>query len=168
MMRRGPTEPMTRDASDQNLRIEDIDHLSDDFGELIALSLREDFYAMQRMRDDWDAGTNRFDRPGEILFEARAGARLVGICGLNRDPYAKSSEVGRVRHLYVDPEFRRRGVGRSLVFKIMECASRSFLRLRLRTLRADADLFYVALGFRRVAGETEVTHEMALRSIGSA
>ncbi len=93
-------EPMTRDASDQNLRIEHIEELPDDFGDLIALSLREDFYAMQRIRDDWDAGTNRFDRPGEIVLEARAGARLVGICGLNRDPYAQSSDVGRVRHLY--------------------------------------------------------------------
>jgi hypothetical protein len=91
---------MTRDASDQNLRIEHIEELPDDFGDLIALSLREDFYAMQRIRDDWDAGTNRFDRPGEIVLEARAGARLVGICGLNRDPYAQSSDVGRVRHLY--------------------------------------------------------------------
>ena len=159
---------MTRDASDQNLRIEHIEDLPDDFGDPIALSLREDFYAMQRMRDDWDAGTNRFDRRGEILLEARAGARLVGISGLNRDPYAQSSDVGRRRHLYVDPEFRRRGVGRSLVLKIAECASRSFVRLRLRTLRADADLFYVALGFLRVACETEVTHEMALPSIGSA
>jgi GNAT superfamily N-acetyltransferase len=151
---------VTRDVSDQTLRVERIGDLPDDLGDLIVLSLREDFFAMQRMRDDWDAGRNRFDRPGEILFEARVGARLVGICGLNRDPYAQSSGVGRVRHLYVDPEFRRRGVGGSLVSKIVEYASRSFVRLRLRTLRADADLFYVALGFRRVAGDPEVTHEM--------
>src|SRR5262249_34136913 len=121
---------------------------------------------MQRMRDDWDAGSNRFDRPGEILFEARVGVRLVGICGLNRDPYVHSSGVGRVRHLYVDPEFRRRGVGRALVSRIVECASPNFVRLRLRTWRGDADLFYVALGFRRVVGAPEVTHEMeALSSI---
>lgn len=158
---------MTPDASDQTLRIERIADLPADFGDLIVLSLREDFYAMQRMRDDWDAGTNRFDRPGEILFEARVGARLVGICGLNRDPHADSSEVGRVRHLYVEPEFRRRGVGRALISRIVECASPSFLRLRLRTLRSDADLFYVALGFRRVVGAPEVTHEMeALAYIG--
>jgi GNAT superfamily N-acetyltransferase len=152
-------QSMTRNASDQNLRIERIDDLPVDFDTLIVLSLREDFFAMQRMRDDWDTGANRFDGPGEILFEARVGSRLVGICGLNRDPYARSPEVGRVRHLYVDPECRRRGVGRSLVFAIVEYASRSFVRLRLRTLRAD--LFYVALGFRRIIGDTEATHEMA-------
>ena len=113
---------MTRYASDQNLRIEHVDDLPVDFSNLVALSLREDFYAMQRMRDDWGAGTNRFNRPGEILLEARAGARLVGICGLNRDPYAQSSEVGRVRHLYVDPEFRRRGMAWR-AFPLAPCAA---------------------------------------------
>src|SRR4029078_13005670 len=110
--------------------------------------------------------TTRFERRGDLVFEARVGARLVGICGLNQDPYEQSSEVGRVRHLYVDLEFRRRGVGRALVAKIVECASPSFVRLRLRTRRADADLFYVAVGFRRVVGAPEVTHEIeALPSI---
>jgi len=61
---------MTRDASDHDLRIEHIDDLPDDFGNLIALSLHEDFYAMQRMRDDWDAGTNRFDRPRTMHADA--------------------------------------------------------------------------------------------------
>jgi GNAT superfamily N-acetyltransferase len=148
-----------RNEPDQELRIERIAQLPEDFGELIALSLREDFRAMQRMRDDWDSGVNRFDREGEVLFEARLGPRLVGICGLNQDPYARSSAIGRVRHLYVHPESRRRGIGRLLVLKIVECASRSFARLRLRTASADADRFYVALGFRRVA-ESDVTHEM--------
>ena len=157
---------MTLDAPDQTLRIGRISDLPADFADLIVLSLREDFHAMQRMRDDWDSGTNRFDRPGEKLFAARVGARLVGICGLNRDPYAHSSEVGRVRHLYVDPEFRRRGVGRALISRIVECASRSFVRLRLRTMRDDADLFYVAIGFRRVVGVPEVTHEIIAQPLG--
>jgi GNAT superfamily N-acetyltransferase len=129
---------------------------------LVALSLREQFPAIDRLQKDWAAGTNRFDRPGEAVFTARAGTRLVGICGLNRDPYLARSEVGRVRHLYVDPEFRRRGVARGLVTRVIEQARESFERLRLRTLGSDADLFYVALGFRRVASEPEVTHEVEL------
>lgn len=150
-----------------DLRIERIIELPEDFGDIVALSLREEFGAMQRMREDWDSGVNRFDGAGEVLFAVRVGPRLVGICGLNRDPYAQSSEIGRVRHLYVDPEFRRRGIGGLLVSKIVECASRSFSRIRLRTLRADAAQFYLALGFRSVVGEPNVTHEMdALSSTG--
>jgi len=159
---------MTHEASDRTLRVARIDDLPADFADLIVPSLRENFHAMQRLRDDWDAGTNRFDRPGEMLVAARFGARLVGICGLNQDPYAPSPDIGRVRHLYVDPAFRRRGVGRALVSRIMEDASHSFVRLRLRTFRGDADLFYVALGFRRLVGAPDVTHEMeALPSIGT-
>jgi GNAT superfamily N-acetyltransferase len=160
---------MTRAAPDPDLRLERITELPEDFADIVEFSLREEFGAMQRMREDWDSGVNRFDRPGEVLFEVRVGPRLVGICGLNRDPYAQSTEVGRVRHLYVDPDFRRRGIGRLLVSKIVECASKSFSRVRLRTLRADSAQFYVALGFRRVVGEPDVTHEMdALSSTGSA
>ena len=160
---------MTRAALDPDLRLERITELPEDFGDIVELSLREEFGAMQRMREDWDSGVNRFDRPGEVLFEVRVGPRLVGICGLNRDPYAQSCEIGRVRHLYVDPEFRSRGIGRLLVSKIVECASRSFSRVRLRTLRADAAQFYMALGFRSVVGEPDVTHEMdALSSSRSA
>jgi GNAT superfamily N-acetyltransferase len=150
---------MTRDAHVPERRLQRITELPQDFGDIVRLSLGEEFGAMQRMREDWDPGANRFDCPGEVLLEARLGTRLVGICGLNRDPYAQSSAIGRVRHLYVDPECRRSGVGRALVSKIIEFASQSFSRLRLRTLRADADQFYVAIGFRRVVDDADATHE---------
>lgn len=156
-------------SADPDLLIERITELPKDFGDIIELSLHEEFGAMQRMREEWDSGVNRFDRPGEVLFAARIGARLVGICGLNQDPYTQSSEIGRVRHLYVDPEFRRRGIGRVLVSKSVEWASQYFSRVRLRTFRDDADQFYVALGFRRVVAEPDATHEMdMLSSTGSA
>jgi hypothetical protein len=38
-------------------------------------------------------------RPGEALFVARVGERVVGVCGLNVDPYTAEPRVGRVRHL---------------------------------------------------------------------
>ena len=142
------------------IRVRRITELPVEFADVVRLSTREQFGAMQRMREEWDSGANRFDRPGEALFEARVGSRLAGLCGLNRDPYASAPEVGRVRHLYVTPEFRRRGVGRMLVAQVVACASRSFSRLRLRTGSDDADRFYVAIGFRRVADQPVATHEL--------
>jgi GNAT superfamily N-acetyltransferase len=153
---------MNRDALDVSIRLKAIVELPEDFARLVELSLREDFLALQRMRENWNAGLNRFNAPGEVLFGARVGSRLIGICGLNRDPYAKSSGIGRVRHLYVDPEYRRHGVGRALVAQVIECAKCSFSHLRLRTLRADADMFYVALGFLRMPGAKDVTHELEM------
>jgi hypothetical protein len=67
---------------------------------------------LRRLVDEWASGRNRFDRPGEVLLAARVGERLAGVCGLNVDPYAAATGVGRVRHLYVCLADRRLGVGR--------------------------------------------------------
>ena len=147
----------------EELRVQRIEELPQDLEEICRLSLSEDFRAMRRLREEWDSGANRFDRPGEILLEARVGSRLVGVCGLNRDPYARQPELGRLRHLYVHPEFRRRGIGRELVSKVIEHARGRFSRVRLRTQGADADRFYLAIGFRRVVGEPDATHDLLQR-----
>lgn len=142
-------------------RIERVVELPADLEELIAASLLEEFPAIRRLRDEWESKANRFDGPGELLLAAYAGHRLVGICGLNRDPYAlPTSNIGRVRHLYVAPDVRRAGVRRLLLAPIIARARQYFVRLRLRTLRADADQFYLALGFRRLDGEADATHEL--------
>lgn len=144
----------------EDVRVQRIRELPQDLEEIVRLSLSEDFRAVRRLREEWDSGANRFDRPGEILLEARVGSRLVGVCGLNRDPYARQPELGRLRHLYVHPEFRRRGIGRALVSMVIEHARGRFSRVRLRTQDADADRFYLAIGFRRVVGEPDATHDL--------
>jgi len=85
---------------------------------------------------------------------------LVGVCGLNIDPYAADRRVGRVRHLYVLSAFRRRGVGRHLVTAVIEMARGRFDRLHLRTENAGAARFYEALGFRPSGGASDYTHVM--------
>ena len=57
--------------------------------------------ALRGCHEEWRTGTNRFDRPDEALFGAWAKGQLVGVCGLNIDPYRGDDRVGRVRHLYV-------------------------------------------------------------------
>jgi GNAT superfamily N-acetyltransferase len=146
------------------LRVERIETLPPDLAELELSSLRENFRAVERLRADWESGENRFTRPGEALFEGRCGQRLVAMGGLNRDPYAECETVGRLRHLYVVPELRRRGVGKAMVAAILEHARRSFGAVRLRTDRAEADSFYVALGFARTPGEEAATHILRLAS----
>jgi len=58
---------------------------------------------------------NRFYREGEILIGTFRGDRLLGISGLNRDPYVDDRRVGRLRHLYVAKNERCAGSGRVLV-----------------------------------------------------
>ena len=117
---------------------------------------------VRRAVDEWAAGTNRFDRPGEALFAASLAGRLVGVCGLNVDPYAGDARVGRVRHLYVLTSCRRRGVGRQLVAHVIDSAGDRFDSLRLRTNNEAAARLYAAMGFRTREAAGEFTHVLEL------
>ena len=105
---------------------------------------------------EWVSGANRFEAPGEALFVAVADDHIVGISGLNRDPYACDPRTGRVRRLYVAPAYRRQGVGQALLESVITL-------LRVRTEAADR--FYTAHGFRRVDSEADVTHVLELASV---
>lgn len=115
--------------------------------EILAESKMAGFHAMERLITDWQTGVNRFDRPGEALFIARQGDRILGVCGLNRDPCIDSSQIGRVRRLYVMHDSRRQGIGRTLVHQVIEVAKLSFDRLHVRTTNPIAAQFYQSLGF---------------------
>jgi GNAT superfamily N-acetyltransferase len=134
-----------------------------DLAPLIAESEESGLRFVRRLAQEWAAGQNRFDRLGEALFVARLDGRLVGICGLNVDPYAADPAVGRVRHLYVLTAYRRRGVGEQLVGAVLTAAHGRFVTLRLSTQNQAAARLYEALGFRRHGGDAHCTHLMGLR-----
>jgi len=98
----------------------------------------------------------RFSLPG----------RLVGVCGLNIDPYTSDRSVGRIRRLYVREEFRNIGVGRQLVQAVIATAQSRFDSLRVRTENPEAASFYERLGFRRRVGVPDCTHTLELRING--
>ncbi len=139
-----------------------IAELPAEFDLLVDASLREGFRFLRRLDEEWKSGVNRFAAPDEALFCAWHKRRLVGVCGLNRDPYCADPAVGRVRHLYVDPGYRRRGIGRELVRHVISAARERFRILRLRTDTAEGDLFYGALGFTPTPQARDATHEMPL------
>jgi GNAT superfamily N-acetyltransferase len=128
---------------------------------LVAESEREGFRFLARLVREFDDGTNRFDAPGEALLGCYRGAELVGVGGLNRDPYSPEPQVGRLRHLYVSPPFRRRRVGRTLVDSLVAAARPHFGVLLLRTDTPAAARFYETLGFAPVA-LPYATHRMVL------
>lgn len=128
-----------------------------DIARLLMLSRAEGFDFVDRLVTDWENGTNRFDRPGEILTECRKDGFLVAIGGLNIDPYLEDPSVGRLRHVYVDPAFRGSGVGRELVGRLMIFAKQRFDRVRIRTATQDGGAFYLAMGFAGT-DEPDATH----------
>ncbi|MDX8438801.1 GNAT family N-acetyltransferase [Mesorhizobium australafricanum] len=125
-------------------------------------SRKEGYWMLVRLHDGWKSGRNKFSKRPEILFGARHGKQLVGVGGLNVDPYFEGGDFGRVRHLYVSAAHRRHGVGRVLVEAIVERARAHFSALNTRA-PAESFAFYEKLGFHRVSGEEFVTHRMMLR-----
>jgi len=141
------------------LQILRIRSLPDDLDtNLIPLAMQESFGALEWLSSDWISGINRFSKPGEGLFTARYSGQLVGVCGVNQDPYTDGLSIGRLRRLYVHPECRRIGIGSKLVACVIEESRKHFIKYHVRTVDSGANSFYLALGFEPVIGDQAVTH----------
>jgi GNAT superfamily N-acetyltransferase len=134
-----------------------------DIGRLAEIGAREGFSFVERLVREWQSGENRFAAPREVFFFLYRDGALAGFGGLNVDPYAGDTSVGRVRHVYVDPEVRGRGLGAALVSAIVAAARPGFARLRLATRQAAP--FYEGLGFAPT-DEEGATHVMPLQRGG--
>jgi|SRR5215469_2852452 len=121
---------------------------------LVLESERDGYRLLRRLLDEWSAGTNRFSRPGEALLGAYVDARLVGVCGINVDPYTTDASTARARHLYVARDSRLRGIGRQLVEQVILRSRGAFKRIRVRTDTAGGSAFYLRLGFRQCLDAT--------------
>jgi ribosomal protein S18 acetylase RimI-like enzyme len=139
---------------------------ADALAEMLAESEQDGWRFVRRLAEEWENGSNRFDRPGEGLFAARAGERIIGVCGLNIDPYSAAPDVGRLRRLYVLRGYRRHGAGRKLVRAVIGAAAGTFRSLRVRTESPQATALYERLGFRRVAAGADCSHILELPSLG--
>ncbi|MCM3782306.1 GNAT family N-acetyltransferase [Neobacillus mesonae] len=131
---------------------------------LVEESTNEGFRHIKRLVTDYEAKVNRFDTDGEALFLASKNGDIVGVCGLNKDPYSVKEEVGRVRRLYVSPSVRRFGVGRMLMNSVMIEAADHYKILVLRTDNPDAYIFYRSLGFSVKVNSQYDTHFLRLGS----
>lgn len=140
------------------LELESINHLAEE-------SLSQGFWFIERLIRDYSSGWNRFDQPGEILLIGSVQGSVVGIGGLNRDPYFNDPKVGRVRHLYVELVWRRHGVGRLLVTQLIQEAIQHYHLLTLRTDTPAADEFYQKLGFKTYPSWEHTTHHLQLSQI---
>jgi GNAT superfamily N-acetyltransferase len=132
--------------------------LRDHFATLLAESEASGYRFVRRLVNEWEAGVNCFSRPGEALFVANSAGLIVGVCGLNIDPYLRDACVGRVRNVYVLAEHRRRGIGRRLVEHAIAAGRGHFVRLRLRAEAAGPARLYESLGFRACDETTDCTH----------
>lgn len=112
---------------------------------------------IQKTIDEWKNGTNTFSKEGEKLWGMVIDDRLIGVGGLNRDPYSDNPAMGRVRHVYIAKEYRGKGLSKILMKLIIERAKEYFSSLRLATGNPIAAALYESLGFEKI-DEYKGTH----------
>jgi GNAT superfamily N-acetyltransferase len=133
-------------------------------GELAEIATSEGFGMVRRLIDDYVSDINRFSKPGECLSVALNGEHVIAVGGINVDPYYNSPRLGRIRHLYVHPEFRRGGVGRQLVGLIERHGEKHFDAFQLFTTSPAASRFYEGLNYAPIQGRWKVSHFKRIRS----
>jgi GNAT superfamily N-acetyltransferase len=120
-------------------------------------ALAEGFGFIETLVEQWASAENRFDAPGEILCGHLDQGLLVAVGALNIDPFAGSTEIGRIRKIYVRHAWRNKGVGRALVTTLVEQARKSFRAVRLRADNTNAARLYEKIGFAPIESP-DATH----------
>jgi len=125
--------------------------LPSDIGVLVERAQEEGHHHIQRLASEWLAGSNRFAAAGELfLYAVDQTGSTIGVVGLNRDPYqtGPADKHGRLRRMYVLPQWRRHGVARALLKRIELAAWGNFSQIQLNTSSTAAGQFYTAMGYQ--------------------
>lgn len=130
------------------------------FLKLKEISQEEGYQFLVRLEQEWLSGKNQFNQPGEGLFKISVHKEIVGIGGINQDPYSNNKQVGRIRRFYVHPSWRKKGIGTVLLNHIIDTKGRKFSVIQLRTDTEIGRKFYERNGFVKVSGHTEFTHRL--------
>ncbi|WP_033542117.1 GNAT family N-acetyltransferase [Planococcus sp. CAU13] len=148
------------------MNIKAIDDLKQvDVSKLVEESEAEGYRFLRRLVNQYEDGTNTFNKAGEVLYGVWDPAgELVAIGGLNRDPYSDKSGVGRLRRFYISEHARRQGIGTKLLQEILDYGKGHFSEIVVRTDSSIADAFYRANGFSGDLGLPEATHHIVLQS----
>lgn len=130
-----------------------------DIEELVQESEKEGYRFVTRLVNEFEDGTNTFNKPGEVLYCVKNNeGSVVAIGGINQSPFSQDNDEGRLRRFYVLDAVRREGVGTLLLQSIIEHAKQHFKEITVRTDSAKADAFYRAGGFSFDDSASETTH----------
>ncbi|MBO1625650.1 GNAT family N-acetyltransferase [Bacillus arachidis] len=146
-----------------NLQIKQIKNLLQvDIIHLIEESRKEGFNFLLKLINEYKNKTNTFSKRGECLYGIFQGDALIGIGGINQDPYAKVKAIGRLRRFYISKECRRKGLGNLLLKRILSDAKEHFQIVVLYTDTKQASQFYISNGFMKSERYQGSTHYLRL------
>jgi GNAT superfamily N-acetyltransferase len=109
---------------------------------------------LKRQDQEWKAKVHLFDKR---IIVAKCGEKLIGYC-LWSFPVAKNRNC-YCEYLYVDKDFRQRGIGEALMrtfFRWAETNNRTSKKITFDDGNDDLVRFYSKLGFKR--GKEEPIH----------
>ncbi len=142
-------------------RVEDLQAI--DISQLVKESELEGYRFLSRLVNDFQDGSNRFNKPGEALFSVQnETGDVVAIGGVNQSPFSDDTHVARLRRFFVLDDARRQGVGSLLLKEIIDHSRGIFNEMTVRTESSKADAFYRSNGFELDNSASETTHVMKL------
>nr|WP_141538126.1 GNAT family N-acetyltransferase [Bacillus cereus] len=131
----------------QMKKIEDV--LKYEINHLLQESKEEGFKFLTKLVSEYKTGINRFNKTGECLYGIFQEGMLIGIGGLNKDPYTEDNKIGRLRRFYILKDYRRIGLGKLLLNRLISHAEKYFQIVVLHTDTKQGDMFYIANGFMK-------------------
>jgi ribosomal protein S18 acetylase RimI-like enzyme len=123
---------------------------------LLVESKKEGYNIIKRLMNDFRNGDNKFNKKGEALVVYEENNEIIGICGLNVDPI--NNKRGRIRRLYVLPQYRNKGIGEKLVKELVNYSINNFKSVSVNIGNLDISEFYEKLGFQKHNEENGITH----------
>lgn len=143
-----------------NITIQEVVDLPAAIQELAKPANKEGFSFVNRLIQEFENGTNRFDRSGEFLLMAYDGQKLIACGGLNQQTNDDDDEkqIGRVRRFYVLPKYRQHGVGKQLLQHLESKAISNFSALCLHTDTQLAEHFYQKMNYVYVANHSNYNY----------
>ncbi|PGZ52908.1 GNAT family N-acetyltransferase [Bacillus anthracis] len=136
----------------KDMHIQPIENLMKyEFKYLVQESKEEGFNFLKKLINEYENKLNTFNKTGECLYGIFQGEKLIGIGGLNEDPYTENNKIGRLRRFYISKDYRRIGLGKVLLNQLLSYAEKNFKVVVLHTDTKQGDAFYTANGF--VKGE---------------
>ncbi|EJS68782.1 hypothetical protein ICY_02178 [Bacillus cereus BAG2X1-3] len=131
----------------QMKKIEDV--LKYEINHLLQESKEEGFNFLTKLVNEYETEINTFNKTGECLYGIFQEGMLIGIGGLNKDPYTEDNKIGRLRRFYISKDYRRIGLGKLLLNRLLSHAEKYFQVVVLHTDTKQGDMFYTANGFMK-------------------
>ncbi|MGE7887036.1 GNAT family N-acetyltransferase [Bacillus cereus] len=132
----------------KDIHTQQIENLMEyEFSHLVQDSKEEGFNFIIKLINEYKNKINVFNKTGECLYGIFQEDTLIGVGGLNEDPYTEDNKIGRSRRFYISRDYRRIGLGNVLLNQLLCHAEKYFEVIVLHTDTKQGNAFYTANGF---------------------